>query len=160
MVQERKNDGRLVALFANEQEAEEACRVLVKVGIPAAQVEMQTGAPEHTPVAAKSRLVSSVQGGTLAGIGFGAIVALLIYIGAVQNVFANPVISPWIMGLSGSLIGAMVGALIGLANGVNIPRQQGMADDSPFRRYYVTADGTDEEIEQALIFLRQQGFQV
>jgi hypothetical protein len=166
MSQELKPDRRLVALFPNRQVAEQACNLLAEAGIPFPNVNIRT-TPEHTPPSSKNRLLASLRGGTIAGIGFGAITALLIYIGAMEGgatsgVFANPVFAPWMMGLTGSLVGAMMGALIGLATGAQVPSEQAIQGNGnrAFRRYCVTAEGTEQEIEQALLFLRQQGFQV
>ncbi|MBD2057002.1 hypothetical protein H6F88_13420 [Oculatella sp. FACHB-28] len=147
---------RTVGVFQQQQSAEVARDALLKAGFSNDQVFIQTQALDPNPPAQDTKAAESAGGGALVGTILGALVGLLLSLGAGNMKAVSPVAfinsGPFSWGaiFAGAGIGAIAGGLIAGLAGVNVPKSGVAADrDHLSHKYLLMFVGDKDELARA-----------
>lgn len=152
-----------VGVFQEEQSAEVARDALLKAGFSDDQVFIQTQALDPNPPAKDTKAAESAGGGALIGTILGALVGLLLSLGAENMEAVSPVAfinsGPFSWGaiFAGAGVGAIAGGLIAALAGVNVPKSGVATDrDRLSHKYLLMFVGDKSEFSRAEELVRQQ----
>ncbi|WYM02517.1 MAG: general stress protein [Gloeotrichia echinulata CP02] len=165
---------RAIGVFSHGTEAKAALTELRNAGFPMSQISIiaqdtngsrVSGVDKNLPTGKKvdeGAKAGAATGGALGGLG-----GLLVGLGALAIPGVGPVIAggaaatALATALTGGVIGAAAGSIAGGLVGLGIPENRARIYSDRFQRgdYLVMVDGTDVQIQQAEIILKNRGIQ-
>jgi hypothetical protein len=158
-------------IFAEPEQAKTAEQALQSAGFSADQISANVQTFDPNPPASRTKVMSSARGAAIAGSLIGGLLGFLLgwyspMLSVMTTVFEQPLQSALFASLIGGIVGSIGGGAFGALAGVNVPNEiddsdEAMDDrDRMSHKYLVKVTGTEDELDQAIQILNQQGAKV